>query len=74
MNEIPNLTDILNFENFYEILFIKIFYRTALTMSIEQENVEITKLLLDHPEIDVNKKSVLNQFFFVYVISNQFFF
>lgn len=43
-------------------------------MSIEQENIEITKLLLDHPEIDVNKKSVLNQFFFVYVISNQFFF
>lgn len=32
-------------------------------MSVEQENVEIIKLLLDHPDIDVNKKAILFFFF-----------
>lgn len=33
-------------------------------MSVEQENIDIIKLLLEHPDIDVNKKSIFNHFVF----------
>lgn len=44
--------------------FFKRIYKTALTMSVEQENIDIIKLLLEHPDIDVNKKSIFNHFVF----------
>lgn len=62
INEIPNLTDIFKFLIFFMKFQKKFFfYKTALIIAIEQENVEIVKLLLDHPDINVNIKSILNQ-------------
>lgn len=62
INEIPNLTDVFIFLIFlWNFKKKNFFYKTALIIAIEQENVEIVKLLLDHPDINVNIKSILNQ-------------
>lgn len=62
INEIPNLTDVFKFLIFlWNFKKKNFFYKTALIIAIEQENVEIVKLLLDHPDINVNIKSILNQ-------------
>lgn len=37
--------------------------------AVALENLEMVKLLLESPEIDVNIKSILNQIFFFYYIS-----
>lgn len=36
------------------------FQKTALFIAVENQNLDIIKLLLDHPNIDVNIKSVFN--------------
>lgn len=40
--------------------------KTALHMAIEKNNLEIIHLLLSHPDIDINIRSVLNCFSFLY--------
>ena len=35
--------------------------RTALQMAIENDNIEIVKLLLSHQKIDVNAKYIINK-------------
>ena len=46
---------------FNEILII-LFYKTALYLAVEKENVEIIKLLLTNDKLDINLKHILNIF------------
>lgn len=72
-----NSVSIINF--FYEIseLFILIiflilvFNKSPLHISVEKGNQEILQLLLQRPDIDVNAKSILINFF--YTIHTKFF-
>lgn len=41
-----------------EIQTFFIFYRTALILAVEKGNLEIVKILLECPGIDVNMKSI----------------
>lgn len=41
--------------SFYFYLFFK---KTALYMAVEKNNIDIIKILLDDPRIDVNSKSI----------------
>ena len=45
------------------ILILNIFYKTALCLAVEKENVEIVKILLNKNEIDVNHPYVLIYFY-----------
>lgn len=38
--------------------FIKNIYKTALHIAVEKDSVDIVKLLLSHPKIDVNIKLI----------------
>lgn len=40
------------------------FFKTPLNLAIEENNVEAIKLLLENQKIDVNIKTVLNNFFY----------
>lgn len=40
------------------IFIVLFFHKTALHIAVENENVEIVKLLLNHPKIDVNIKKI----------------
>ena len=44
----------------YRILYF-IFQKTALHLAVENGNIEIVKLLLLNPEIDVNEKIIFNE-------------
>ena len=39
------------------------FYKTALHIAVENENVEIVKLLLNSPSIDVNSTEISNKIY-----------
>lgn len=45
-------------------------YKTPLFLAIEKRNVEIVKLLLSNPEIEVNISCILNLYFLTYYIHN----
>lgn len=47
--------------------------KTALHMAIEKDNLEIIHLLLSHTDIDINIRSVLNCFSFLYHFDQYFF-
>ena len=49
--------------SFYEVLIR--FYKTALYLAIEKENIEIVKLLLTNNKLDINQRNILNIFFFI---------
>ena len=38
-------------------------YKTALHMAVEKENVEIVQLLILSDKLDVNRKSIKNNYF-----------
>ena len=40
-----------------------IFYKTALYLAVEKENIEIVKLLLTNDKLDINIINILNIFF-----------
>ena len=40
-----------------------IYYKTALYLAIEKENIEIVKLLLTNDKLDINVINILNIFF-----------
>lgn len=42
-----------------------LFYKAALHIAVENENVEILKLLLEKQNLKVNQKAVLNYFIFL---------
>ena len=44
------------------------FYKTALYLAIEKENIEIIKLLLTRDNIDVNIPYIPNQFYIKFII------
>lgn len=44
--------------------FYSLFYNSSLYYAIENENVEIVKLLLSHDEIDVNNFNIFNDGFY----------
>ena len=46
-------------------------YKTALYMAVENENIEIVKLLLSCDKLDINHGFVLNMYF--YTIQNHYF-
>lgn len=51
------------------IFFMKLkvfFYRTPLSMAVQNKNVEIVKLLLSSPEIDVNLKNISKNILYKY--------
>ena len=48
----------------------KIFYETALYLAVDNENIEIIKLLLNNDKLDPNALSVFN-FNFFYKIHNK---
>lgn len=56
-----NFKEILIIIYLYEI-FISYFHKTTLYLAIEVGNVEIVRLILSVPNIDVNEKSI---FFFL---------
>ena len=35
-----------------------IFHKTSIHIAVEKENIEILQILLSHPEIDVNAKTI----------------
>lgn len=45
--------------------FINFFYKTLLTIAIENENIDIVRLLLACPNIDINKNLILTFFIFL---------
>ena len=59
MNQTSN--DIFFINN--SIKFLLYYYKTALYIAVEKRNVEIVKLLLKHPKININLKSVLIFFY-----------
>ena len=42
--------------------FLYLFHKTALFMAIEQDNIDIVKILLEVPTIDVNIMCILIEF------------
>ena len=40
-----------------------LFYKTALYLAVEKENIEIVKLLLMNDKLDINIINILNIFF-----------
>lgn len=40
------------------------FYKTALNLAIEKDNLDIVKLLIESENIDVNMKSIITQILF----------
>lgn len=61
LNEILYLLLLMKFVNHY-------FYKTPLFLAIDKRNVEIVKLLLSNPEIEVNISCILNLNFLAYYI------
>lgn len=49
----------MRLSNIICIIFLIIFHLTALHLAIQNENLEIVKLLLENEKIDVNEKSIL---------------
>ena len=49
----------MKLSNIICIIFLIIFHLTALHLAIQNENLEIVKLLLENEKIDVNEKSIL---------------
>ena len=49
--------------SFNEILIR--FYKTALYLAIEKDNIEIVKLLLTNNKLNINQRNILNIFFFI---------
>ena len=47
------------------MFFLFSFYKTPLFVAAEKGNLEITKLLLEHPEIEINKKTISNQYLLI---------
>lgn len=45
---------------YFDQIHIKTNYKTPLFIAVENNNLEIAQLLLYHPKIDVNMKSILN--------------
>ena len=45
-----------------------IFYKTALYLAVEKENIEIVKLLLTNDKLDINIINILNIFFIKFKI------
>ena len=45
-----------------------IFYKTALYLAVEKENIEIIKLLLNNDKLDINIINILNIFFIKFKI------
>lgn len=47
-------------------------YKTALIIAVNKQNVEIVQLLLQHPDIDVNAKAILKDFYFYKILTALF--
>ena len=53
----------LNAINYYIFewnFYIRWFYKTALFLAVEKENIEIVKLLLTNDKLDINIINILN--------------
>ena len=72
MNEIIKVKILWNSNNFYHDILLTI-DMIPLIITVETENVEIVRLLLKYPSIDVNAKAVFIFFFFFQIILIQFF-
>lgn len=44
--------------------FIILFHKTPLICAVENENAKIVQLLLSHSKIDVNTKTIFNQYLY----------
>ena len=47
---------------------IKYFYKTALYLAVEKENIEIVKLLLNNNQLDINFLNIFNIFYIKFKI------
>lgn len=55
---------IMFFQSIIFIIFsVYFFHKTALHIAVENNNIEILRLLLQHPTIDVNSERIFNNFF-----------
>lgn len=55
------------------IFSVYFFHKTALHIAVENNNIEILKLLLQHLTIDVNSERIFNNNFFFKVCNNFYF-
>lgn len=67
-----NFKEILIIIYLYEI-FISYFHKTTLYLAIEVGNVEIVRLILSVPNIDVNEKSIFFSLFLIVFLKLFFF-
>ena len=59
------LNKVKNFVFLIQFYFVFLNEKTALSEAVELENIEIIKILLKHPSIDLNTQLVLNHDFFI---------
>ena len=63
-NYIHNFISLWNSNIFFNEILIKyFFYKTALCLAVEKENIEIVKLLLMNDKLDINLGYILFRFF-----------
>ena len=62
------------FQQYNEISLFQYSYKSVLYLAVEKGNLDIIKLLLARPELDVNVQSILINFFINFVFKKNIFF